>query len=309
MGRTANRITRGRLQQHFAGRAPSLVERTVVCPRWPEVLDGFRILHLSDFHVGELISVEQATQLVEDLRDIQPNLVAVTGDFIDFHCEGVEPLLTALVTLPSDLGTWGVLGNHDKITDARRFLKLCREAGLPILLDTSARVSIGGQPLRISGIDWDYSVGEVHRAVRHVCHVPPVDVSDCVPDPASSKVVSASPLASEGERADETVGAASSDEPHILLAHHPEAFDAAVPLGVDLVLAGHTHGGQFNLKRTSQRHGGQHLGLGLLTHRYPWGVYGRGDSCLHVTSGVGSWFPFRVNCPAEVVLLEIRGPR
>lgn len=307
VGRTANRITRGRLQQHFGARAPEFVERTINCPNWPRELDGFRILHLSDFHVGELITAEQASRLVNDLRDVCPQMVAVTGDFVDYHCEGIEPLLESLVALPSDLGTWGVLGNHDKIVDPQRFLKACRETGLPILNNASARISLDGICLRLSGIDWDYDVAGIHRHVARVCATEPVDVSDSAG--AGSAVGSSSRVDDMPRTISGAAGATcpeGSPEPHILLAHHPEAFDAAIAHGVDLVLSGHTHGGQFNLKRRLQRFGGQQLGIGLLTHRYPWGIYARGSSRLHVTSGVGSWFPLRMNCPTEIVLLEIR---
>jgi predicted MPP superfamily phosphohydrolase len=68
---------------------------------------------------------------------------------------------------------------------------------------------------------------------------------------------------------------------------------------VDLTLAGHTHGGQAAL-----------AGRSILTvaspEKYPWGVYAKGRSRLHVTSGVGQWFPFRFGCPPETVILELR---
>ncbi len=88
--------------------------------------------------------------------------------------------------------------------------------------------------------------------------------------------------------------------PHLLLAHNPKAFRAASRLRVPLTLAGHTHGGQFALspKRKQSR---------AATERaLRAGHYHDGDAHLFVTTGVGGWFPLRVNCPPEVVVITVR---
>jgi predicted MPP superfamily phosphohydrolase len=90
----------------------------------------------------------------------------------------------------------------------------------------------------------------------------------------------------------------------ILLAHHPDAFDSAVKHGVALTLAGHTHGGQVVLANGRGKKGS--LGLGSMTFQYPRGLYRRGNAYLYVNSGVGSWFPVRINCPPEIALLTLR---
>lgn len=90
----------------------------------------------------------------------------------------------------------------------------------------------------------------------------------------------------------------------ILLSHHPDAYDAARRRGVRLTLSGHTHGGQVNL--TNQRGRKGSVGWGSLAFQYPGGLYRRGSDYLHVTTGLGSWFPMRVKCPAEIALLTLR---
>ena len=86
------------------------------------------------------------------------------------------------------------------------------------------------------------------------------------------------------------------EQTHLLLSHNPKAFKIASEIGVPLTLSGHTHGGQLALPKRK----GANLAV---AHRYTSGVYERGDSRLFVTVGVGAWFPLRVNCPAEVVLI------
>lgn len=87
--------------------------------------------------------------------------------------------------------------------------------------------------------------------------------------------------------------------PHLLLAHNPKAFPAAAALGVALTLSGHTHGGQVAVKGRPRAN----LSLG---HRLSAGVYHRQGRALFVSVGAGSWFPVRVHCAPEVVLLTVR---
>ena len=88
-------------------------------------------------------------------------------------------------------------------------------------------------------------------------------------------------------------------DPHLLLAHNPKAFLRAADIGVPLTLSGHTHGGQIALKKRPNAN------LSI-THRRSIGQFQTDGSMLYVTSGVGAWFPLRVNCPAEIAMLTIR---
>lgn len=84
----------------------------------------------------------------------------------------------------------------------------------------------------------------------------------------------------------------------ILIAHHPHAFDPAAAAGLPLVLSGHTHGGLLMAN--------DHFGAGSIMFRYWSGLYQRGQSNLIVSNGVGTWFPLRVNAPAEIVHITLR---
>lgn len=279
MSRAANRLSGDRLRRHATRWPPVLARRTVRCPRWPAELDGLRIGHISDFHVGELMTVDHAVDHVRAMESLRLDLLAVTGDIIDFHADGVEPLLEALAQFPTPLGTWAVPGNHDRLVDGGRFLNLCNEMGLQMLTNRKAVVEHRGKRLSIAGIDWARRTADLGHLVGRVFE--------------NGKA----PHATANE-------ASTTADGTILLAHNPKVFDHAAAWGADLVLAGHTHGGQLNLLHPRPRT--RPIGLGSMAHRYSWGVYELGPSRLHVTSGVGSWFPFRVRCPSEIALLTIR---
>ena len=87
-----------------------------------------------------------------------------------------------------------------------------------------------------------------------------------------------------------------NEETHLLLSHNPKAFRVASELGVPLTLSGHTHGGQVAMPKRK----GANLAI---ARGYTAGLYEQNDSRLFVTVGVGSLFPLRVNCPAEVALI------
>jgi len=85
----------------------------------------------------------------------------------------------------------------------------------------------------------------------------------------------------------------------LLLAHNPKAFLHAADIEIPLTLAGHTHGGQIALKHRPNANL-------ALSHRHRVGLFQQGPSRLYVTSGVGAWFPLRINCPAEIAIITMR---
>jgi len=260
-----------------------IVERTIFIPDWPERLDGFQIAHLSDFHVGELLGLEDAVRFLDEFReglDGEVDLVAVTGDIIDFEVTDCSVLLRRLAEFPSALGTYCVLGNHDLLVDRGGFIEHCEDQGLRLLIDDSVSVCYRDTTLNILGIDWGRRKSDLDKHTRRSFAAFDKKRNGCGGD---------------------------SEEGTIVLAHHPRAFQGAAHCGAQLVLSGHTHGGQMNfIHPTTNRRG---IGLGSLSHRYSWGIYERGRSRLHVTSGIGSWFPFRVKCPSEIAVLTIRRGR
>ena len=84
----------------------------------------------------------------------------------------------------------------------------------------------------------------------------------------------------------------------LLLSHRPRALDVAGPADIDLILAGHTHGGQLGYQ-------GRSVFEDYLKNRYLWGRYSKGKTQLYTSSGVGHWMPFRLGCPPEAPIITL----
>lgn len=255
---TADRITRGKLTSRHRAQPVETRELELRLPNWPKELDGMRIAHVSDFHVGHLMSVERAIDVVTTVKGLQPDLLACTGDVVDLDMDcGVEAVFEAMAEVKPTLGSWLVLGNHDHLDDGRRLARLARTKGVRTLTDETVTLDGG---LRLGGVDWSRSIRDCSTRVGRAWR-----------------------------------SGAGID---LLLAHNPKSFVAAARLGIPLTLAGHTHGGQVSLRRKSEEIS--------FRRRLRAGLYRRDDATLFVTVGLGAWFPLRVNCPPEVVLLTAR---
>jgi len=252
-------ITGGRLVRRHVDQPVCVNTLEVRSPRWPAELDGLRIAHASDFHLGELLPLEQALRVVELIGQQQPDMIAITGDLVDLHHTDAPPLLKAVADLAAPLGAVMVPGNHDELHSIDTLWEMARDAGVITLRNESLLMRHNGRELNIAGIDWAKSADLNARYVSHACD----------------------------ERTD------------LLLAHNPRAFARAAELGVPLTLAGHTHGGQLALRNRPRANL-------AFTQRHSAGLFTQGVSRLYVTSGVGAWFPLRVNCPAEVAIITMR---
>jgi uncharacterized protein len=254
-----NRLSGGRLlKRHHAGDI-RIREIEVASPNWPRAFDGLRIGHVSDFHLGELLPLEKALDVVARLREQEPDIVACTGDVVDLHHTGARPLLDALAGIDAPLGSALVLGNHDELHCAEMLSRIAHEAGLIVLHNQAIEINRNGDHFVLAGIDWAKSAGQCSKYVSEAC----------------------------GSHAD------------LLLSHNPKAFHRAAQLGIPLTLAGHTHGGQVALKTRPNTNL-------AITHRHSEGVFEQGPSRLFVTTGVGAWFPLRINCPAEIAMITMR---
>ncbi|HTJ94756.1 MAG TPA: metallophosphoesterase [Pararobbsia sp.] len=179
----------------------------------PDALEGFRIVQISDIHVGPTIRQKYVDAIVDAVNDLQADVVAVTGDVVD---GGVEQLSSHTLPLGRLAGTHGVYlvtGNHEYYSGAHAWVDEFRRIGLNVLLNEHVVIHHRGVPVVVAGVT-DYTGG----------HFDPAHESD----PAA---------ALEGAPADAAV--------RLLLAHQPRSADAAAGAGYTLQLSGHTHGGQF----------------------------------------------------------------
>lgn len=263
------RLSRGRLARPKPGRDFKVTSNTVNLPALPDALTSLSIAHLSDPHVGDLLTPAHLPAIVDATNAIGADLIAVTGDFIDFSNDVLPDVIDAMRQFRAPLGCWFVLGNHDYLDNADEVKAAFADAELNLLLNEAAHVEHAGHRIAIGGIDWSHTAAHLMRDVRATASAMDTDDADL----------------------------------SLLLAHHPHAFDTARSLGIDLTLSGHTHGGQFLISKKRGKKGS--IGLANLAFRYTKGLYENAGSHLHVTTGVGSWFPWRFRCPAEITRLEL----
>lgn len=233
--------------------------------------DGFRIVQLSDIHLGSFMDAERLRPYVERANALEPDLLCITGDITD-GLEHAPATFPVLATLRARAGVVAVLGNHDMYTGAREVAAaLAHYSDFTLLRDASTVVERGGARLHVlglddMGLDWARGVRE-HPGLEGLCARVP------------------------------------AGEPMVLLSHRPDLFEQAARLGVSLVLSGHTHGGQFALPWPAARP----LSFAGFMTRYPRGTFTHGCSTLHVNLGLGvTAQPARVLTPREITVVTLR---
>ncbi|MCX7718447.1 MAG: metallophosphoesterase [Candidatus Sumerlaeaceae bacterium] len=256
-----------------------IVRHRLALPDLPRELDGLRVVQLSDIHHGPWLSLDYLSRVVADTNALEPDLVLLTGDYVQGRRHYVASCVAALAALAPRIGVLAVLGNHDwweGVEEARR--AFARE-GIP-LIDNDRRVLTpdrrlmrpeqaggwGARGLAIAGIG-DYLEGE--------------------PDFAAA------------------LNGLPSRMPCLLLSHWPDAAeDPAMRRGrwrVDLMLCGHTHGGQIRLPL---------VGAPLVPSRYGQKYaagFVDGPACrVYVNRGIGTaLLPVRWGVPPEITVFDL----
>src|SRR5215207_6296030 len=239
----------------------SIEHKRIQLNRLPETFNGFRIVQLSDVHHGPFSVRGQIERAVETANRLQPDIIALTGDYISKERHYAAPCAEMLGKLKARYGVYAVLGNHDHWTDAALITDLFRAEGITVLINEGMHFEKNGASIWLAGVD-DTMVGLE-------------DIS----------------LALAGAR---------SDEMKLLLAHNPIILRRAARAGVDLVLSGHTHGGQVTLR--SER-----SASGRTRRRLLKGLGRLANTQIYVNRGLGTVvLPIRYGCPPEISLLELR---
>lgn len=246
-----------------------LSEREVPILGLDPALDGLRIGHLSDLHVGAPgLNARALAHGVELIRGAEPDVVVVTGD-LRARRSGDDDLRRSLARLDAPLGAFAVLGNHDHADGHDPFA------------DGVALSDLDGTPVRLLS-DETASV-EVRGARIHIGGLAPRTFA-----------------ADDGER-----GAALVDRTaglRLLLCHFPRILDRVDRGEWQLILSGHLHGGQLCIPYPGGR-----FRLAHLSRDYLEGVYVRDGTAMHVSRGLGTTFvPLRFAARPEVTLLELR---
>ena len=258
----------GTLFGAFNARRTAQVKRVdVPIANLPAAFEGFTIAQLSDVHVGPTIRGPYVQALVDRVNALTADLVAITGDLVDGSVPALQKHVAPLASLESRHGSFFVTGNHEYYAGADAWIAELRRIGIQVLLNSHVTIASrdgGGAPLVLAGVA-DYGAG--HFDARHN--------SDAVRAMAGSPADAAA---------------------RVLLAHQPRSAGAAEPVGFDLQLSGHTHGGQFwpwnHFVRFQQP--------------YVAGLHKLGRMWVYVSRGTGYWGPpKRLGAPSEITLLRL----
>ncbi len=227
-----------------------------------EVLGGLKVAHLSDLHIKGIGSKEK--KILKILGEEKPDLILITGDSTRFGGP-YAPVMAFFDQLRPSLGTYAVLGNTEYSNEngscifchEEKSRSLKKKPNPVVLRNSSVAVRINGRVVNIIGVD----------------------------DPVTKK----SDLRAAVQKIDE-------EAPSILLAHSPEVFEEASGFKIDLLLCGHTHGGQIFLTKYFRKIFPLDASLEFIE-----GFFQKGKALMYVNRGIGtSYLPFRLGIKPEI---------
>jgi predicted MPP superfamily phosphohydrolase len=241
---------------------------TIQIDNWPRSLDGLRIAVLSDLHVDNWsVTDKKLRTIVERTNQLQPDLIVILGDYMSSNgwvTRRVEPEVfgAVLKDLHAPLGVYSVLGNHDWWNNGMRVRRGLEQNGIKVLEDETAQIDVRGTSLWLVGF---------------------------------------ADLWTRPQRIAGTVAKVPEGQPLIGLTHNPDIFPN-VPSRVQLLLAGHTHGGQVRFPIIGPVVSSSDYG-----DRWVQGHVFADNHHLFVTTGIGtSIMPVRFGLPPEIVLLTLK---
>jgi len=247
----------------------SVDEKTFALPQLPPDFSPLVIAHISDWHLKGRIDRDYFEEVVRLTNETRPDLICVTGDLFD-KPEFLDWIPTTFARLQARLGVAFILGNHDiRHPATERSCELLREAGLHDVGRAPWEINDGGRLIYLAGneLPWLPLSPQLWADLDR-------DAQDMKKRPADLR---------------------------ILLSHSPDQIKWAARHQFDLMLAGHTHGGQIRLPLIGAVYAPSWYGV-----KYASGVFASGRTLVHVTRGIGGEFPFRWNCRPEVARLSIR---
>lgn len=231
----------------------------------PTGFEGLTIAQLTDIHHGLYTGVDYIHRCVEIVNSLQPDIIALTGDFTYGGKRYVGPCAEALSGLRARVGVYAVLGNHDYYVGASLVATALKTAGCSMLIDGLDRLELRGEKLWLAGTDdLYYGTTDIKKLLRDI----------------------------------------PRQAPRIVLAHNPDFIEefAAKDQRVDLMISGHTHGGQIRFPVAGAPHVSSAYG-----QQYIIGLNRKDNMQIYTSRGIGTvLLPTRVDCPPEIVMLTLR---
>lgn len=249
-----------------ARRRPAIVEVDIPIERLPAAFDGFRIVQLTDIHAGLTVARPFVETVVDMANELRGDLIAFTGDLVDGTVAHLRDHVYPVSALSAPYGKFFVTGNHEYYSGAESWVEEAKRLGFDVLLNEHRVIHRHGDRIVLGGVT---DIGAKDFVPRH--RSDPSAAFESAPD---------GPV-------------------RILLAHQPRSLDGARAANVDLMISGHTHGGQFfpwNLVAGV----GQPLLKGLRQFGSTW---------LYVSKGTGYWGPpLRLGSRSEITVITLRRP-
>jgi predicted MPP superfamily phosphohydrolase len=235
-------------------------------PGLPDDLAGLRVLQLSDIHLSAFLSESELARVIDASNELRPHLAVVTGDLISSHSDPLDACIRQLARLKTDAGVFGCMGNHEIYAKAEsRAAQLGARCGIHFLRRQALQLRFGKSVLNLAGVDFQ---------------------------PSRQKAVYL-----RGAERMVVPGALN-----VLLSHNPDVFPVAARQGYNVLLAGHTHGGQINVEILDQS-----ISPIRFFTPYIYGLYRSGTAIAYVTRGIGTiGIPTRIGAPPEISVLTLR---
>jgi uncharacterized protein len=259
----------------------------------PAQLDGMSIVQISDIHLSSYTTRESVRRVVDMANDVGADLAVVTGDLITGVHDSLVDCVDEVRRLRAPLGVYGCNGNHEIYARAEDLAaRLYQQNGMRMLRRENAIISFRGAELNLIGVDYQRERTPSGRKMQMLANVEPL---------------------------------VRRDMPNILLSHNPNSFNRAAELGVELSLAGHTHGGQVQVEILDVS-----LSPARFITDYVAGLYHRpllmpdeprrlgetiklmpnapnGLAALYVNRGIGTvGAPVRLGAPPEITHIVLR---
>jgi len=244
-------------------RDPEITETDVWLSRLSPAHDGLKIVQLTDLHHSLFTPLEEIQRAVHIANHLRPDVVALTGDYVTLSPAYIWPVARALGRLRARLGVFAILGNHDFQVDPEEITRALRAQRIRVLRNSHCALRSRSGNLWIVGVDDLWWEAEDFRAAMR--SVPARD-------------------------------------PKVLLCHNPLGIRLAAAHGIDLMLSGHTHGGQVRLPMVGSVYGRSKLG-----QRFVEGWNRLDGTQIYVSRGIGKVLvPLRFGCPPEITCLRLR---
>ena len=257
--------------------------KNIFIKNWPNIRSNYKIIHISDLHLGSFNSVKHLEEVVEMINEENPNLVVFTGDLVNNYYSEAIPYVNTLKKIKAKDGKFSILGNHDYCDyvgwnrsseqwkeNFKNLINLEKKSGFDVLLNEARIIKVGNSQINLVGVE-NWGSGKFNK---------------------------------DGDL-DLAMQGVDDNLPTILLSHDPSHWSQKVlksKYKIDLQLSGHTHGMQFGIEIPGFK-------WSPAKYRYKqWaGLYAHNDNQIYVNRGLGHLgYAGRVGIMPDISVLNIK---